>query len=630
MESQGSMPQMQFDAFLKPEIRARKGQRDHWNFRCGQLQSARPSKQALVVLPTGYGKTTSAMGDYLICREQGIVDRLLVFVPSDKQRKQWSEKAQQNARQLGHEIINSFQIDKKPSRALILHNENKCEVFVVSYQKAAADGSGWIKELMATGNWMVVLDEFHHLAEDQVWGKAAKKAIDSADCRISLLMSATPIRTDGQYTIGGGFEQAGEDSVELNPDVLITIIDGIEEQAIRRPVGRIQHYYVDVLPEGADAPIRLTTEQLRKEKVTNFDAYEARRRLRYVGKYLSTMLLEAVECLHAKNLEHPGQHQMLVFAMTCNHAKFIAAELNAMCGEGFADWVGVNDGFGFTRPEALNTAIMDRYDNNELPCLVQVDKAGEGFDHVRSSVLVFLNLISSLTKIPQQAGRGFRRNLAIERFEEDVCDIFASSDTAIADWIQTLTTEIALRKLIPPRPEPKGWPEIPELMKVDARFIRTDLVAQDSHNPNNDVWLRTLEKCGAPADVVEAIRKCRDLSFLAAFGRRYAGQEAPDTRITELPDETARVKIYLKDCEAATGTFAYRAARLLAHENGGGFEKSWIGDCKKLINARWKMVKGRGHDEMTSDDFIEKYEWIRQESNAMTNQGRLPQWLRLL
>ena len=132
---------------------------------------------------------------------------------------------------------------------------------------------------------------------------------------------------------------------------------------------------------------------------------------------------------------------MLVFAMNVSHAKKVSESMNAMFGTSFSNWIGVGPN---GRSDTENTNILNEYRANKLPCLVQVDIAGEGFDNPRSSVLLFLHLLRKATvKALQQAGRGLRRNYAIASFVDDKCDIFASPDTEMAD----LAKDLAARTL---------------------------------------------------------------------------------------------------------------------------------------------------------------------------------------
>mgnify|MGYP002478020745 CR=1 FL=1 len=55
----------------------------------------------------------------------------------------------------------------------------------------------------------------------------------------------------------------------------------------------------------------------------------------------------------------------------------------------FANWIGTGlNG----RKLSDNKDILIKYKDGEIPCLVQVSVAGEGFDNPQSSIIVYLSL----------------------------------------------------------------------------------------------------------------------------------------------------------------------------------------------------------------------------------------------
>src|SRR5262245_12078673 len=180
MESESDMPGMQSETWrrhIRPVLKPRRGQRDL--FQIAATRTIRYDEVNILkaVLPTGYGKTMAALGSYLILRGQGVVNRLLVLVPNDQLRRQWSENAQKNAGDLGATITGALQLDDVKA-AFRAHQNNKVEIIVASYQQLIFDSRGWINDLLESGDWMVTFDEFHHLAEEKAWGKGAERLIN--------------------------------------------------------------------------------------------------------------------------------------------------------------------------------------------------------------------------------------------------------------------------------------------------------------------------------------------------------------------------------------------------------------------------------------------------------------------
>src|SRR5262245_55672779 len=252
MELESDMPGMQPETWrrhIRPTLKPRKGQRDLFQIAATRTLKLDEVNIVKAVLPTGYGKTIAAMGSYLILRGQGVVNRLLVLVPNDQLRRQWSENAKKNAGDLGATITGADQLNDVIA-TFRAHQQNKIEIVVATYQQINFDSRGWLNELLQSGDWMVVDDEFHHLNAEKAWGISAGRIINERLCRVVLMLSATASRTDKRPTIGGGFEKDG-DGWKFNPDVCVTLKDALKEEAIRRPQAHIHHYFVDVLPEGA-------------------------------------------------------------------------------------------------------------------------------------------------------------------------------------------------------------------------------------------------------------------------------------------------------------------------------------------------------------------------------------------
>lgn len=604
-----SMPT--YHDFLSVSGSLRKGQMDLFN------AAVTTNKDKLTgVLPTGYGKTLTAMGVYGILRARGIVDRMLVLVPTDQQRAQFAAKAKDLSAKLGIQISGAMSVQKLPAE-FRYHWNDKVEIFVASYQQVNRDDT-FFNTLTTKGKWLIFRDEVHHLAEEQAWGRSASNLRGA----FLLNLTATPIRTDKRFVSGLAMEQREDGGFDVVADVTVSLKDAIEEEACRRPHGIVQHYHIDVQMDGSPDIVRLKTEDL-KDEIKDFDTFETRRRLRYCNKYLSKILLDAVGRLDEKNLLHPGQHQMLVFAMSCNHAEAVCEQINALTRDPengntkFADWIGVK------RSAKENADVLDRYMENKLPCLIQVDKAGEGFDNLRCSVLVFLHLIRADAKLIQQIGRGLRRNHAIKKFSDDTCHVYASADSPIGDFVENLETELGLgpkRNTAADGREQDGRTmdlfDIPGLNVVSAEWY------QDEHVGLGAARVAPIRerarRAGLPDDIpIDALMR-----FLGGMGA-----DDPVERQSQPPkaDETMNVRFYQDQVKKATSTLAGNICRVISN---GSFEKSLLGDIKRLIHTEWRRVSGLGHKEMTSDEYQRKYEWLKRVNESVRKTMGVPAWAR--
>lgn len=599
-----------WDQIITANREPRKGQKKLWVAVAGG-----DTDVYSIVFPTGYGKSIAAVGAYGILRANGRANRMLILVPTDNQRKQWVRNAKEDFASLGLSFYGALAVTKRESD-LRYAASGKAEVFVATYQQACIDPGFW-DLITSSGKWFVVYDENHHLAHDGVWGSETDKLARS----VSLYMTATPDRADGRVLSGGLGSHDGCGLFKTKPTVFVTIEDALQEEAIRALSAYVHHYFVDVeMSDGTTQ--RITTEVLAKSGVSSFSEYEAKYQLRYHEKYLSTILLDATKELSLKNLRHPGQHQMLVFAMTCRHAKSVCQMLNALMQQpGFADWVGSGpDG----RRDDENDNVMDRYLSNELECLVQVDKAGEGFDNKRCSVLVFLHLIGSAPKNFQQIGRGVRRNHAIA-FAEDYCAAFASADAPIVPLLKDFeerSSPAAREGIATVGSDTDGaslvkLATIPDLLIINSQLDRVEVFGRDTANDNEQA-ANFLRAHGIPN--VDSIPK-ESLTPIYNMVRGAVAQTTPSS--TSFASETEKINHYRERCKKASNVLAGNA---LKKRVNGSFEKSAFGDTLKCINSEWVRRSGKRHDAMMADDFIKKYKWL-QEVNEQIKTNPVPGWL---
>lgn len=603
--------------FFRFNGEARRGQSDLWN---AVLKTEGPY---LALLPTGYGKTLAACGTYVIARAQDRATRLLVLVPTDQQRTQWANGAKKNLARCGYTLrLGAYLISKEP-RDLRYCEDGHAEVFVATYQQAHTDPQFWAR-LLGSGKWFVVFDECHHLHVDGRWGQETNE-FDTAE---RLYLTATPMRHDGRTLIGVPRRTRDDGASELRPTVNVSYGEAVDEEAVRPVRVHVHHYFVDVQsPDGRVE--RLTTERMREEGVTDFADYETKYQLRYCEKYLSSILLDATRMLDARNILHPGQHQMLVFAMTCRHAEAVARALNGIMEPGFADWIGM------TRRDQENEAVLSAYESNRLQCLVQVDKAGEGFDNVRCSVLVFLHLIKSATKNTQQIGRGLRRNESIP-FESDECQVFASADSPMLDVARDLENAAELivaeqskeAREVSAREKSSNVATIPSVAVVSAQLDRVEIVCVGTSTPSVDMrraafaadWLRSK---GVPD--VEKMPASALINVADGIGEQ---QRAKSPASELFANESLKLDFWRSKVKQGAGLLARNVVQLRADADGERFERSLLGDTIRAIHSEWIRRSGNGHDAMTAEHLQKKYDWIRGVNEAL-KEGVVPPWIRV-
>jgi superfamily II DNA or RNA helicase len=547
------------------------------------------------------------------------------LVPTDALRSQLSRDAEDDARALGVPIVGAVDVTKE---AKDLRNSfyGYADVFVATYAQVARD-DGFFRDLMGHGTWLVVRDECHRLREDRAWGQATA----ALGGKRQLNLTATPVRSDGAKSVAVPSREAGDGTVTVEADVVVSIRDAIQERALRAPVGRVQHYFVDV--QSADGEVRrITTDDLREQNVTDFSSYETRKSLRYCRKYLSKMLIEIVQRWNEKNMYpgHENQHQALVFAMSNGHAQALTEQLNELGGDGFADWIGQD------RDEKTNDKVLNKYlgyqrqgkrvveipDSQRLPCLVQVDMASEGFNNKRTSILAFLHLIRSNAKLAQQIGRGLRRNPNIEDFHEDVCDVFASADTEIADYVNRLEVELKGTEAEKDTGEgnkqerlPLG--DIPELPVLDAEWHRTEIVTPTLQRAET-ARHQQLRQMAATYGIQASPEQLEQ--FITAF---YGGSRPGGEPSAQFQSQGAKETYWRDQANRAVKTLAHNVVRL---RSNGSFERSLLADTISAVHKRWVKETGLRAGQMTANEHQRKYEWARQINDNLKETKEVPFW----
>lgn len=128
----------------------------------------------------GAGKTVANALVMLQARALGISRRFIVCVPTEPLKQQWAEALAP----LGIHLNWAW----RPGQALASDYDG----IVVCYQTVAS--APLSVRMLCDALTMMVGDEWHHIGDDNTWGKAAREAF--APVGLKLLGSGTPFRTD--------------------------------------------------------------------------------------------------------------------------------------------------------------------------------------------------------------------------------------------------------------------------------------------------------------------------------------------------------------------------------------------------------------------------------------------------
>jgi len=419
-------------------------------FRTGQLHflhklSARILQRDhyhLGVFVPGYGKTITALASFVIARHLKKANKLIVFVPRGNLRDQYADAKELSSvlRNIGARPLTFCTAD---SDATFLKNAST-DIIITTYQYASGkSGNTALQTFASREQCMFVFDEVHHLSDEGTWAKA----INNLPHTCSVALSGTPVRSDNKSLFGVPFEIRNDERFYTAlHEVLLR--DAHEEGRILKRVSvNMIDYKIKLRNIDTQEEVELSLGQMHDmasgEK--DLDAFLARRNMRFHTVYLESLLKPAFDRFKEKRNAMVAQilnntsrksrsHQMLIIAMSNLHAKAILEFVQ----ERFPEWSSAR--IGQDIPEKTRLATLDQYRKGEIDVMVQVDMIGEGTDIKPISVIVKADLVRAFSKTMQQIFRGMRYYDGFSH-EQNVCDLFASNDSALAVIFEWLMNE---------------------------------------------------------------------------------------------------------------------------------------------------------------------------------------------
>jgi len=562
--------------------------------------------------PTGYGKSESIVDAYDVLRSQKGFDRLLLVVPTHTQQRQYVDDLDEKIRRMGI-AMKKVVIGDGNARVIKYHLTDDAEIFVATVQAIVSSVSGrrqggnWMSDLLEKGTWCGAADEYHHLAESNIWGPALRSL---EQIKTWIAVSATPDRLHGETIFG-------------DPLISITYEDAFQEGVVKDVAIEVANYMVDIETRNGDVCHRTTTEirdGLEESKET-IDEWETRKQLRYLTKYCSPILAQAVNALDEAKLKAPPDvnPQMVVYAFSCNHASSLVTVLGACAPQFRVDWAGT----GFHgRSDKENDTVIQEFKEGKIDILVQVNIAGEGFNCPGICVIVDLSLSELWTpqKI-QHWGRGTRT------YHDYVLTIFVPEDSKLSNLapMRRAIFDLPINTVpgdLPPR-RPPTWPPPPPPPLPDTHVLDAHLLNWQHYEPSRETIIKMAPLISEKAAVrgksmrLDPENNPEDFEIvreaLISFHRKAEHGQS---------EEQAR-KYWQDKVTTGVGKVARAYVMWVSRD---GFEKSQIGDACRRINAEWKW-RHDGHDAMTAIEFKAKYAWLC-EVNLTIIDGNPPSWLR--
>jgi superfamily II DNA or RNA helicase len=616
--------------------------------RRGQLKAfsivaGEPNRKTLTLkLPTGYGKTITAAGVYAILKKRGIVNRVLYITPRTAQHDAIIDDGILNFAAAGLAIAQPVDVSFYAAEALKKHRYAKAEAFAITIQSLAQRaGRELVGDLLAIGDWLVVVDEHHHVGDSKVWGTVIKNLRALPGCKFVLAMSATPDRPD-------------EDGPFGEPDVNVFYREAANEGDIKPLRGYSYVYRLDATNDQGEL-FSMTTDELAEQAggddPDKIEKLIIHGKMRLLPKYISPLLSTPIGRLLIDRVTHGMPLQVLITCMSVSHAKLVYEQVRSMFPQLRFDWVGTGK---YGRSDAENKEVLQNFcpkkEKNifgeieqpepKLDGLIHVGIAGEGLDTRLVSEVVFLCPCNHTNTTFQIIGRGSRA-LKNAVGHAVVCHVSfdSSSDFSGSDKKETVryigSALMDAMDLAPPTIEEgdgdgdgdsdgdRDLPEIEDLILL--------AIALDHIDGGDEERIDHLPVESPPlADTARALEEVSGFDWWDQYLNDAELQEKVRTAYKKLvsaervqQDERAQVTFWQGNVDSAVGSLAFRIAKKRS-DGKGTFEKSLIGDLKKAMNQRKHRECGAVRADV---ELLKKhYQWCINLQTEIKMRG-IPQWL---
>lgn len=606
--------------------------------RLGQAETVRMAmdhgrSELSVQLPTGYGKTLTAASVYSVLKHNNRVNRLLYVVPTTAQLMQFVQDGAGDLSVAG--VTGSLHVTDvgySGITAIKNHRNNKSQVYACMIQGLNGKNvNDIVNELMKTGRWMVVIDEYHHYGNDAAWGKR----IGELQYVFRLSMSATPYRMKNDSAIG-------------IPDLVIKYNEAVGEKAVKKLLCRSYVYRVDLIE--SDGSVRsYTTDQFIEEvcegndNPIKIDQIMIDREMRWSPKYVSPLVDAPISRLLRDRIRFGYPLQALVGTMSCSHAKIVCDQIRSMYPDLRVDWVGTGDNGRPTHEnkEVLNLFCPKKKDGRrdpldiKLDILVHVAMAGEGLDSVFVSEVIHLNPANINNTNNQENGRAARY------LEGIVGTINVDSSSPYAQYVgekimsvmddpcvELSTDDEQIEGGSDEEAEGNGngddgrLPDEPMFRMFDMECIRID----DGEKKRFAAAILATVKGVSIADLDNTEHQIwKDLENNPdhpAWEKAEMGYRSMRRREQEEHNDRSMVEQWKEKVNEALSFLTGRIVRVIS--NNQRYNKELLGDVKKRINAR--KAKEIGVIEKDVMTIKKHYQWILNLETTVIEKG-VPEWL---
>ncbi|WP_288855270.1 DEAD/DEAH box helicase [uncultured Corynebacterium sp.] len=197
---------------------ARRGPLRAWQQAALDKFLATKPRDFMAVATPGAGKTTFALRIATVLIDDRTVDRVIVVVPTEHLKVQWSHAAARVNLSLDPNFKNSSAVNPAYDGIVVTY----AQVGMHPFKHRAVASSK---------RTLVILDEIHHAGDAKSWGDGVREAYDDVEHRLAL--TGTPFRSDDSQIPFVRYEQDGEGHLVSQSDHTYGYGDALADGVVR-------------------------------------------------------------------------------------------------------------------------------------------------------------------------------------------------------------------------------------------------------------------------------------------------------------------------------------------------------------------------------------------------------------
>ena len=189
-----------------------------WQQEALDLFLARKPKDFLAVATPGAGKTTFALTLASMLHAEKTVERIIVVVPTEHLKVQWSQAAARFGLSLDPAFSNSSAVNPAYDGVVVTY----AQVGMHPFKHHA---------VASARRTLVILDEIHHAGDSKSWGDGVREAYLDAEHRLAL--TGTPFRSDDSAIPFVTYDDDGEGHLVSRADYTYGYSEALKDGVVR-------------------------------------------------------------------------------------------------------------------------------------------------------------------------------------------------------------------------------------------------------------------------------------------------------------------------------------------------------------------------------------------------------------